>query len=294
MKLKLVVFNSLLLMTTYAFGYEGPMPLKDIKVEVETTVSSSGLYQYKYHVINPAVNDGEINSVDIFLDRNPETEESLSSEGLTHCPKHSKTGDAMATQRRPGVPVGSTAPKDWSCGYGTLANYPSVSYSWGAGGDPSLIKPGKSTEFTLTSFGVPAIREILIQPDIDLERLPPEYNENVEKTVELENKVKWMGKTIGPKAPPKVFNATQALQGLNSAIAQAVDLGWLKDKVGWRKSLEAKLEAAKKKIESGDKKAAKNILGAFLSELDAQKNKQLSSEAYALLYFNGKYLISKL
>jgi hypothetical protein len=41
-------------------------------------------------------------------------------------------------------------------------------------------------------------------------------------------------------------------------------------------------------------KTAKNVLGSFLNDVQAQNGKHLTSEAYALLYFNGKYLVDHL
>ena len=70
-------------------------------------------------------------------------------------------------------------------------------------------------------------------------------------------------------------------------------LGWI-DHKGIKVSLDAKLDSALKKIKEGDKKAALNILNAFLSDVEAQQGKHLSSEAYALLYFNAKYLIENM
>jgi hypothetical protein len=295
MKITLFLFlYSFFLLGIPAFGYEGPSPLKDVKIDVTTTINNSGIYQFKYKVTCPMPYDGEITSIDLFLPWRPDQEQTLSSAGLTHCPIYSKTGAEIVTQERPAVPVGSSAPKGWMCGYGMRAGYSTATYGWSAGEDPTTIKPGASSEFSLTSYGLPAVREILIEPDINLERLPEEYKENLEKTIALTNKVKWLGKTIGPKAPPKIFSLSQAIVDLKSLLTEAAELKWLQDKNSWRQSIEAKLDAAKKKLDLGDKKSASNILNALLSEIDAQKNKQLTSEGYALLYYNVKYLISKI
>jgi len=59
---------------------------------------------------------------------------------------------------------------------------------------------------------------------------------------------------------------------------------------------------AKRKFEAGDVGVAKNVLGAFLHEVRATScpefecpgNEPLTSEAYALLFFNGQYLVDRL
>jgi hypothetical protein len=64
-----------------------------------------------------------------------------------------------------------------------------------------------------------------------------------------------------------------------------------------------KLDNAKKKLAEGSPGATKNILRAFINEVEAQgcatyencpPGKHLTSEAYALLKFNAQYLIDNL
>jgi len=64
----------------------------------------------------------------------------------------------------------------------------------------------------------------------------------------------------------------------------------------------AKLLEAKRALEKGQATVAKNTLNAFLNEVKAVScqefncpgNKPLTSEAYALLYFNGQFLLERL
>jgi hypothetical protein len=133
----------------------------------------------------------------------------------------------------------------------------------------------------------------LAEADIDYDQLPSEYYENSTKTLALENQINWKGKTIGPKAPPKVFKASGFAKYLRSLLDQSSKLAWVKNPA-ILKSLEAKLDQIQKKIDAGDKKTAKNILKAFVSEIEAQNGKHLASEAYALLKFNGQYLLERL
>ena len=100
-------------------------------------------------------------------------------------------------------------------------------------------------------------------------------------------------KTLSAKLPPETFEPLSFLDNLISLKEQAYSLGWIDNK-GILNSLDQKLEAAKKNIEKGKVNTAKNILGAFINEVEAQKEKHLSSEAYALLKFNAQYLIENL
>jgi hypothetical protein len=74
---------------------------------------------------------------------------------------------------------------------------------------------------------------------------------------------------------------------------RAYDKGWIDD-AGVANSLDQKLENTRKQLDQGNTKAAKNTLAAFVNELEAQKGKHVSAEAYALLKPNVAYLISKL
>jgi hypothetical protein len=112
-----------------------------------------------------------------------------------------------------------------------------------------------------------------------------------------------IGKTVGPVSLPSPFVPLVFLDTLISYKHQALALGWIKNR-GIVQSLDAKLENTKAQLRRNNKTAAKNILQAFINEVEAlfkEENQrrdpqgvQLTSEAYALLKFNAEYLISKL
>jgi len=122
-------------------------------------------------------------------------------------------------------------------------------------------------------------------------REPSHEEEEVFKR--LLDSIKVRGVTIGPTAPPLTFSPLAAIDTLISYKHQALALGWITNR-GIANSLDQKLENARKQLERGKNKAAKNILEAFLNEVEAQKDKHLTSEAYALLKYNAEYLASKL
>ncbi len=102
-----------------------------------------------------------------------------------------------------------------------------------------------------------------------------------------------VGKTVGPVLPPTVFSSTAFVDTLISYKHQAFSFGWI-DNQGILNSLDQKLENTRKELRKGKKQTAINELRAFLNEVEVQKDKHLTSEAYALLKFNAEYLIQKL
>lgn len=271
-----------------------PSPLKEVNIAVKVNSDPiTGLYTYDYTVTNPQINDSDISAIDIFISRDPVSDQETASNGLNHCPRYHKASSAKALSKYSMVAVGSKSPNNWSCGYAQLRGNQSGSFGWGTS-STRLLKPGNTvTGFALTAYAPPGVREVLVTVDVDYDQLPDEYSENIEKTKELTKSINWLGKTIGPKAPPKVFNATSFSEYLRTLTTQAVVQNWVRDQ-GFLKSLEAKLDQITKKITASDYATARNVLNAFLSEVDAQKGKHLSLEGYALLYFNGKYLLSNL
>lgn len=107
--------------------------------------------------------------------------------------------------------------------------------------------------------------------------------------------------TVGPKAPPRDFVVLDFMNYLIALLHDSRGRGWVRGD-GIHQSLLAKLTTAKRKLEARDFRVAKNVLEAFLREVRAVScpdfacpgNKPLASEAYALLFFNGEYLVARL
>jgi hypothetical protein len=201
-----------------------------------------------------------------------------------------------------GVEVSSATTNGWSNGqdYEAGNEGPANRWSWFPV-EPSshTIEPGAYGDgFKLTSSGMPGIKNCYFQgkrtiflefqggiPDgsigkevHDLTAFPADYV---------------VRRTIAPVEPPSPFDATNFVDTLISYKHQALALGWITNQ-GIANSFDQKLENAHKQLERGNNKAAKNMLEAFLNEVEAQKDKHLTSEAYALLKFNAEYLISEL
>ena len=160
------------------------------------------------------------------------------------------------------------------------------------------ISPGASLEgFSLTAPGLPGIVNAYFQgyvEDVVFPYEPPDEIEDPLTEIDLNVEKSYVSrKTLGPTAPPADFKAIDFLNYIISMKHEAFSLGWITS-YGIEQSLDAKLDNAKKKIEQGNKNAAKNILGAFINEVEAQRDKHLTSEAYGLLKYNVQYLIGKL
>lgn len=181
--------------------------------------------------------------------------------------------------------------------------------------NPEGIAPGQMQEgFSYKSKGLPSIidaffwgdkrkrfsgpydadpQEIHDSFDRVFTKLKSQYPQT-EKTISL--------KTVGPTAPPADFKPVDFLNNIINMKHETYKLGWIKNE-GILKSLDAKLDNAKKDIEKGNTRSAKNTLKAFVNEVEAQgcesyencpSGKHLTSEAYGLLKYNALYLIDHL
>jgi hypothetical protein len=138
-------------------------------------------------------------------------------------------------------------------------------------------------------------------PFIDTDALPDEYTENLPKTLELNEALTVRVATVGPQAPPQKFVALESLNYLITLVHDSRRLEWIvRDAV--RDSLLTKLRNAKRRLEANDPAGANKDLKAFLSEVrgvscedfSCHGNPPATTEAYAVLYFNGRYLSDRL
>lgn len=168
------------------------------------------------------------------------------------------------------------------------------------------IKPSETASGFIfrTSYGLPGVIDYYAEGNVPLPRCEEELEEDIipgyhDLTPYGPGVV---GKTIGPTAPPADFKPLDFLNSIINMKHEAYKLGWIKNE-GILKSLDAKLENAKKDIEKGNTRSAKNTLKAFINEVEAQgcesyencpAGKHLTSEAYGLLKYNAQYLIDHL
>lgn len=96
-----------------------------------------------------------------------------------------------------------------------------------------------------------------------------------------------------PPEPDSTLTASGMLDTLISYNNQCYNYNWITNK-GIYNSLNQKLENAKKDLEKGNDKAAKNILEAFRNEVEAQKEKHITIDGYKFLYYYSGYIIERL
>lgn len=301
----IALMMGVILLTSLSFA-QIPSPLKDVEVSTTATQdTTTGIYTYNYSIYNPPINDGKIWSFDIDISK-PLGGQELNSKGLIIQRGIKADGSmlirsfeeeiAKRLMRKSVIPVG-TQFNGWSSGITVMGTV-----GWGSS-EKTMIIPGKTLYgFIIISRGLPGIRDAMLRPDIDYDNLPEEYWENVELTKQLQDSLIYSTRTIGPTAPPADFKPIEFIDYIINLKHEAYNLGWIKN-AGIEQSLDAKLDNAKKKIEQGNIEAAKNILNAFINEVEAQgcvtyedcsSGKHISPEAYALLKYNVQYLIERL
>lgn len=197
-----------------------------------------------------------------------------------------------------GTTLGQISPVNWES-RGRIRD--TDFYSWTTFAEPrGLVGGASAVGFRLENASLPAIVNFLAWNEVE----PPSFPEGMapdscEGDDVIENSFK--GKTVGPKPPPKEFVPIESLNYLTTLLHDSRQLGWIKVD-GVHKSLLAKLINAKRKLEEGQPAVAKNMLNAFLNEVQATScqefscpgNKPLTSEAFALLFFNGQFLVEHL
>ncbi len=197
--------------------------------------------------------------------------------------------------------VDGKTPSDWHGGQdyekggGKLANQ----WSWfPAGKNSKALSPGNTLDgLILRGKSLPILGDAYVQGQSRRLPWPAPF-----KNRDFRNRLSrlWVFPanyihltTVVPGNYKDSVQSTTVLDTLISYKHQALALKWI-DNQGIANSLDQKLENARKKLVSGDSVAARNNLEAFVNEVEAQKDKHLTSEAYALLKFNAQYLIDRL
>lgn len=180
--------------------------------------------------------------------------------------------------------------------------YPRLSvYDWAhTGGEEVGIQPSENQKgFFFQSLGLPAIVKgyassvtgVFFSEEQEREELPYEVDVVVDSLKRITEHVTFQ--TIGPKVLPENISNTALVDTLQSYLSFSCDTTWIKNQ-GICRSLETKLENVDRQLQRENTSPARGSLQAFLNEVEALREKQLSSEAYALLWFNGQYLLERL
>jgi len=296
-------FSLLLLQLSWfpkAWGQQVPVPLQDVKLQAAVAKGGS-TFTYKYLVVNPAVNVGRIGKIAIDITRNAQQAQ-LSSDQLVNGGCYAPNISQRTLQRVPLIPVGIDGPAGWICALAPVGAPSSGGLAgWAAKGQAFLILPDQTNDgFVLTSPGLPGIRSATIKPAIDYDSLPVEFDDP-DKMSALLDSLTFRTSSVGPTAPPAAPTPLDFLDYLIGLVNDSGNIGWIRVG-GVRKSLLAKLDDVRRKVLAGQPTPATNVLKAFLNEVQATSclgftcpgNKPLTSEAYALLFFNGNFLLGLL
>jgi hypothetical protein len=277
-------------------GQDLPL-IQGATIQSSVTASDSN-FKYNYTVTNSPNSVGAIWEIKLDISQ-PAGGLVLSGQGLANEPGFAAiSSSAILSQPQtvPMVPVGFGLPPNWMASQST-----SGKAQWAAEDSQFSVYPGQSIAgFELTSPGLPGIRTFSVEPYLDADDLPidpPSSPSDLQRYLNdlsaLEAKVMVQGMTIAPTAPPANFKPIEFLQTIQSYKERSVQQGWIAD-TGVAISLEVKLNAAQRALQTGDNETAKNVLNALINEVQAQANKHLTPEAVALLQFNSQYLISRL
>jgi hypothetical protein len=200
-----------------------------------------------------------------------------------------------------GLQISGKTPKGWYGGQDYQQGGAKVADQWSwfpAGKNSKALAPGAILSgFSLECRSLPLIGNAYVQGQVRKIPWAAQF-----KDANFRNRLSrlWVFpanyiclRTIVPGVIPHGVEGRTLLDTLISYKHQALALKWI-DNEGIANSLDQKLENAKEKLISRDSVAARNILTAFVNEVEAQKDKHLTSEVYALLKFNAEYLIDRL
>jgi len=183
-----------------------------------------------------------------------------------------------------------SAPEGWKF-IGRFENSPS-SWNYNLGNTSSLIVPGQIKKgFKVRSVGLPKISNFYIQSERG-----PSYYRGSDVLIRMHEDIinnSFNGKTITPYPPPNPFIPHEFIDTLLNYNSQSYNLGWIQDQAIHDK-YNTYFNNAKNYLNQNNNNSAKTELQTVLSECIADSSTVLTSEAFALLFFNTEYLISQI
>jgi hypothetical protein len=159
------------------------------------------------------------------------------------------------------------------------------------------ISPDSSvTGFAFSSTGFPSISKAYFKgkPTIYL-AYPDESNDTIQRKLRPLRKFpnnSVIRKTIGPRDLPVPFIHLEFIDTIITYSDSSFVLGWIKNEQTKNK-YNNYFTTAKTNLEQGDSSAARNELEKVLTDCNTDSSSVLTSEAYALLYFNTEYLVNR-
>lgn len=189
-------------------------------------------------------------------------------------------------------PIAESAPPGWGGGVSFLPSG-GTEIRWIVDSEEAMILPGNSLGgYMVASQGPPGIVTVAFQGWVPAFRRPSS-DPNI---VYITDRRPWEEdhvpvRTVGPVPPEGVpTHPIARLDRLLLLTQEAINLGWL---TGPGKSIRAKLQRARDLAGASPDKARKN-LSSLLNELEAQRGKHVSQEAYFLLRLNVEQILDGL
>ena len=166
-------------------------------------------------------------------------------------------------------------------------------------GSRGLTAGASAIGFGFVQADLPAIVTFLAWGDVEPPSFPEGEAPECENTDIIQNSFK--GKSVGPKPPPATFVPVEFLNYLITLVHDSRQQGWVRE-AKEQQHLVRMLLKAKRHLEASDPGKARSALKEFLQRVkeegcrgfDCPKHKALTSEAYALLFFNGQFLWERL
>jgi len=290
-----IVILSLFVCTYTAISQPLYPYLRLVQVHGNSTKNpTSGIFSYNYSITNGGTSIGSIIWFEVDIKSEPGTL-TLDTTGLSF-----KNSFVERTFRSmyPGlqgkiVPVGfPNSPSFW---WGGLNHSGTAMF----GGDSTLIAPGSSLSgFTMTSKGLPWIRYFIASPWFDVDSLFQDLDDpNRTLSVAQEDSIRessaFRGYTIGPQAPPAVFQPLVFVDTLSSLTTQSRSLGWITTQPVANKYT-GYFTRIKTDISQFNLKIARTRIDTVLQQVNIDSSSTFTSEAYALIRFNAEYLKTQL
>jgi len=189
--------------------------------------------------------------------------------------------------------TGSTSELGWEYHY--EVRY--LSYGWNTNimDNRGYLYPGmEKNGYLLNSSCPPTISRFYVQADNRALNFTKFSSTEFDRLVDSEavyNAV--VGYTIAPSDPPSPFNNLNFLDTLKSYTAQSRTLGWITNQ-STADTYSALFDFAKTELQRNDNRSARSMLDVVMQHTVQDSRGVLSSEAFALIYFNTQYLLKQL
>jgi hypothetical protein len=182
----------------------------------------------------------------------------------------------------------ASAPASWDASRAFRSGATTV--LWAAYDSSHFIIPGGVLAgFSFSSAGLPSVQTFYaigrVEPPEGEFEIAPGTNDIFENS--------YQESTVGPRNPPTPFNGLNFLDTIKSYINESRTLGWITNQATADKYTRL-IDTARAHLLVHNAGRTKAKLDSMMIHANIDSSSTLSSEAYALIYFNSKYVLEKL